>query len=549
MKNKIFVSVFLVTSLLIPNIVFAITYNVSVLVVGAGGGGGASRGGGGGGGQVVSSSTVVISSGSYAVTIGAKGTGASTSAPGRGLQGGTTTLTLPVPIVATGGGGGGGSIGGVGDPTRGAYGAGGCAGGCTATGNSGSTGIIANQGGNSSDIGNDSAGGGGGGAGASGSNSSGSTAGSGGTGTTSSISGASVTYGCGGGAGANNSNTAGTGGCSTAGAGSNSNTNGNNATANTGSGGGGGGGQEPTSTTATGGDGADGVVVISYPTGTISATGGTITTSGGNTIHTFTTSGTFTVEDNSVIGSGSLNRIAKFTATTTVGNSLLSDDGSNTTLTAGNFFTQISTLFDTVATGTLNFGTTNASTLTFGRSGQNTIINSSKVGIGTSSPTSTLHVIGDIFANFINLAADGLGLDVASTGMLSVGSSTASSIKIGRSGITTTFPGSISFGSAFTTSVCNSTSTPSTCGSAPSGSVAMPTGGSTLVVNTTAVTENSQIMVIEDSSLDSRLGITCNTNTGRRLSISARSSGASFTIKSSANPSGDKACISYLIVN
>jgi hypothetical protein len=41
--------------------------------------------------------------------------------------------------------------------------------------------------------------------------------------------------------------------------------------------------------------GAAGIVVIRYPTGAISATGGTITTSGGNTIHTFTTSGTFTV--------------------------------------------------------------------------------------------------------------------------------------------------------------------------------------------------------------------------------------------------------------
>jgi len=44
-----------------------------------------------------------------------------------------------------------------------------------------------------------------------------------------------------------------------------------------------------------GGDGASGVVVISYPTGGITATGGTITTSGGNTYHTFTSSGIFSV--------------------------------------------------------------------------------------------------------------------------------------------------------------------------------------------------------------------------------------------------------------
>jgi hypothetical protein len=34
-------------------------------------------------------------------------------------------------------------------------------------------------------------------------------------------------------------------------------------------------------------------VIISYVTGTMTATGGTVTTSGGNTIHTFTSSGTF----------------------------------------------------------------------------------------------------------------------------------------------------------------------------------------------------------------------------------------------------------------
>ena len=43
------------------------------------------------------------------------------------------------------------------------------------------------------------------------------------------------------------------------------------------------------------GAGGSGIVIISYPTGLITATGGTITTSGGNTIHTFTSNGTFTV--------------------------------------------------------------------------------------------------------------------------------------------------------------------------------------------------------------------------------------------------------------
>jgi len=49
-------------------------------------------------------------------------------------------------------------------------------------------------------------------------------------------------------------------------------------------------------------DGADGSVVISYATGTMTAVGGTITIDGGNTVHTFSASGSFVVT--SVAGSG-----------------------------------------------------------------------------------------------------------------------------------------------------------------------------------------------------------------------------------------------------
>jgi hypothetical protein len=37
------------------------------------------------------------------------------------------------------------------------------------------------------------------------------------------------------------------------------------------------------------------VVIISYPTGSVTATGGTKTTVGSRTVHTFTAHGTFTV--------------------------------------------------------------------------------------------------------------------------------------------------------------------------------------------------------------------------------------------------------------
>lgn len=56
----------------------------------------------------------------------------------------------------------------------------------------------------------------------------------------------------------------------------------------------GGGGGYSSDYTLSRGYGGSGVVIIRYITGTINATGGTVTTSGSYTIHKFTSSGTFT---------------------------------------------------------------------------------------------------------------------------------------------------------------------------------------------------------------------------------------------------------------
>lgn len=266
-----------------------ITLNYLVVAGGGGGGGdhaspGAEGGGGGGaGGMKASTLSFTTAGGTYPVTVGAGGTAGSSSG---GAGGDGANSSLAALVVSTGGGGGGGS-----NSVNGR--AGGSGGGASAT-QGGGTGTIgagsAGQGNNGGlgAVSGVASGGGGGGAGAVGANAVGQTGGNGGTGTASSISGASVTYAGGGGAGAN---TAGSGGAGGGGNGNNAG-NGSAGTANRGGGGGGGYGGS-----FTGGVGGSGIVVVSYPTGSLSAVGGVITTSGGNTIHTFTSSADFVVSN------------------------------------------------------------------------------------------------------------------------------------------------------------------------------------------------------------------------------------------------------------
>lgn len=248
----------------------SVTTAVRALLVGAGGGGGgtnagSSRGGGGGGGAVQDNASVSVSVGSYPVVVGVGGTGAGTTAP-EGNNGAASTFNS---LSAAGGGGGGGSS--IGSHSNGLSGASGGGGGGSSNGVGGSGGTA--TAGNAGGIGSGTnpspyAGGGGGGAGTGGAGSGGGIGGAGGSGVSNSISGSAVTYGGGGGGGGSNSN--GAGGSGGGGAGTVA------GTANTGGGGGG------------SADGGSGIVVISYPTGTITATGGSIVLSGGNTIHTFT---------------------------------------------------------------------------------------------------------------------------------------------------------------------------------------------------------------------------------------------------------------------
>ena len=250
------------------------SYTVTYLVVAGGGGGGSgqtnsSGGGGGAGGYQTSTATLAIGT-SYTITVGAGGGSASSGS--NSVFGSFAT--------SIGGGNGGGGAG----TSGGSGGGAGSGSGSSGTGGSGTAGQ-GNAGSGASTDGNNN-GGGGGGAGAGGGN-------DGGAGSASSITGASVTYAGGGGAGSAAGNP-GSGGSGGGGSGGNSAA-GSSGSANTGGGGGGGGrnGGGPRS----GGSGGSGIVILSIPTSSYSGTttgSPTVTTSGANTILSYSSSGTYT---------------------------------------------------------------------------------------------------------------------------------------------------------------------------------------------------------------------------------------------------------------
>jgi hypothetical protein len=114
--------------------------------------------------------------------------------------------------------------------------------------------------------------------------------------------------------------------------------------------------------------------------------------------------------------------------------------------------------------------------------------------------------------------------------------------------------GLFSAGSFGTTTQCQSSASPSVCGSAAAGFVAVPTGVTsvTLQVNTSAVTANSTIMLTSDDTLGAALGVTCNSTLATLvggMAITARSAGASFTVTYNGTIATNPLCLSYAIVN
>ena len=248
----------------------AYPYTIEYLTVAGGGGGGSSDGaayyggGGGGAGGAVDSTVLVTPTTAYSIVIGAGGSGGS-----GGARGSTGQNTTAFGSTFLGGGGGGGyanSSGGSGGSGGGARPDGSGGAGTSGQGNNGGTG-------------NNGGGCGGGGKGAAGSPNSGYSGGAGGAGINWKSLG--TFYAGGGGGGLYDVGSAGAGGAGGGGAG--------NVAGTTNTGGGGGGGNSGN----TGKNGGSGIAIIRYA-GSQRGTGGTVTSVGGYTYHTFTSSGTYT---------------------------------------------------------------------------------------------------------------------------------------------------------------------------------------------------------------------------------------------------------------
>jgi hypothetical protein len=96
---------------------------------------------------------------------------------------------------------------------------------------------------------------------------------------------------------------------------------------------------------------------------------------------------------------------------------------------------------------------------------------------------------------------------------------------------------------------CASSASPAACGSAQAGGVVVAAAAASVVVDSTAVTANSEILVMFDSSLGTRLSVTCNTTAPAATAVTARTAATSFTITLSAAPITNPACFNYVIIN
>jgi hypothetical protein len=113
------------------------------------------------------------------------------------------------------------------------------------------------------------------------------------------------------------------------------------------------------------------------------------------------------------------------------------------------------------------------------------------------------------------------------------------------------FSGTVTTARYLTATNCADSAGAAACGSASAGAFVIDVGSTSTVVSTTAVTANSEIFVQFDSSLGTRLSVTCNTTpaTVAVPTITARTAATSFTLSVSGTVGTNPACFSYRIEN
>ena len=96
---------------------------------------------------------------------------------------------------------------------------------------------------------------------------------------------------------------------------------------------------------------------------------------------------------------------------------------------------------------------------------------------------------------------------------------------------------------------CASAASPAACGSAAAGHFVIAASATSVVVDTTAVTANSEILINEDQTQGTNLSVTCNTGISSQPVISAATPGTSFTVTISTGLATNPVCYGYSIIN
>ncbi len=115
-----------------------------------------------------------------------------------------------------------------------------------------------------------------------------------------------------------------------------------------------------------------------------------------------------------------------------------------------------------------------------------------------------------------------------------------------------TFTGTVVQPTFNSTNNCSSSASPAVCGSASAGSVVVATSATSVTVNTSAVTANSQIFVMPDTSLGTKLSVTCNSDStiaNFLPVVTARTAATSFTFSITGAVATNPACYSWFLVN